>query len=42
MWGQRLCNSLKDNSLEGCFWNLGSEVEVVVKGRQFPGLRFEL
>ena len=28
MWGQRSCNSLKDNSLQGCFLNWGSEVVV--------------
>ena len=33
MWGQRSCNSLKDNSLEGCFLNWGSEVVVMVADR---------
>ena len=28
MRGQRSCDSLKDNSLEGCFLNWGSEVVV--------------
>jgi hypothetical protein len=31
MWGQRYCNSLKDNSLEGFFLNWGSEVYVKKK-----------